>query len=180
MNVRLTAAPIDRVLLAGIVVLTLDLCWTIADTIRIPNVQVGDVSPRFSLMTEGGRRVSSSDFGGKVLLLNFWATWCQTCLEEMPSLNQLAMAGRPYGIVVVAVSVDRDRSNYAQFLSRHPMTLLTAWDPSAELSSSFGTFRWPETYVIDRMAHVRGKYISNQDWLSPDILQSIRETLGPD
>ncbi len=69
-------------------------------------VIAGESAPDFSLTTENGRTVSLNNFGGKVLLLNFWASWCPPCVEETPSLSELAREFGPKGLVVLAVSVD--------------------------------------------------------------------------
>ena len=73
-----------------------------------------------------GQTVSAKDFGGKLLILNFWATWCQPCVQEAPSLDMLERQLGPKGLVVLGVSVDKDQKAYQEFLARFHVSYLTA------------------------------------------------------
>lgn len=140
-------------------------------------VEQGDRAPGFEFTTENGRKISASDFGGKLLVLNFWATWCPPCVEETPSLSQFAKTAEKDGIVVVAVSIDKNESAYRRFIQQVQPGFMTTRDPEAEIPARFGTFKWPETYIIDRDGRVRQKYISNRNWMDPAILTEIRSYL---
>ena len=167
----------DRTIRILLVVAFVAFMWTIKDTFEERIVNVGDKAPNFSITTERGRKVSLSDFGGKVLVLNFWATWCPPCMEEMPSLNEFAASMKDSGVVVLAVSIDRNEKAYKTFLQRARPAFETAYDPEANVSTDFGTFKWPETYVIDKNGKVVQKLISNQEWMAPQIVNSIKALL---
>src|SRR5215471_279118 len=79
-------------------------------------VQVGDTAPDFSIKADNGKTYTRADFGGKLLILNFWATWCPPCREELPSLDALQRTLGSKGLVVLAVSVDKDEKVYRAFL----------------------------------------------------------------
>jgi cytochrome c biogenesis protein CcmG/thiol:disulfide interchange protein DsbE len=132
--------------------------------------QLGRPAPNFTL-TEGSRSLQLSSYRGKVLVLNFWATWCPPCIEEIPSLNQLQRE-MPQ-LVVLAVSVDEDGDAYRQFLSDHRIDFTTIRDPQRRVNAIFGTSRFPESYVIDRDGRIRRKFISAQDWTSPEIMNYL-------
>lgn len=153
------------------------LCFIVADSLREKVVGVGDRAPSFSIVTDKGRQISAEDFGGKVLVLNFWATWCPPCIEEIPSLDAMAKQLAPRGVVVLGVSVDRNAAAYERFLKQARVSFLTARDPEARISSSYGTFKYPETYVIDSRGRVRQKHIGPRNWTEPEILQSIEALL---
>jgi peroxiredoxin len=153
------------------------LCFIVADSLREKVVGVGDRAPSFSIVTDKGRQVSAEDFGGKVLVLNFWATWCPPCIDEIPSLDAMAKQLAPKGVVVLGVSVDRNAAAYERFLKQARVSFLTARDPEARISASYGTFKYPETYVIDSRGRVRQKHIGPRNWLEPEILQSIEALL---
>jgi cytochrome c biogenesis protein CcmG/thiol:disulfide interchange protein DsbE len=102
----------DRILGIAIGVLMLLLVGTIASTLREKVVRVGDKAPDFELVTDSGQRVTRSNFGGRLLVLNFWATWCPPCIEELPSLNELQQRLGGQGLVVLGVSVDKDGRAY--------------------------------------------------------------------
>jgi peroxiredoxin len=167
----------NRGLLALFVVLFTGFVYVIHDQFEVRVVEAGDNAPSFSIATESGLKISHKDFGGKLLVLNFWATWCPPCVEEMPSLNQFAQAMAPSGVVVLGVSVDKNERLYREFLQRQQLEFKVARDPEENISSSYGTFKWPETYVINREGKVVQKYIGPRNWTDPEIVNSIRALL---
>lgn len=167
----------EWILRAAIVVLLVALVGVVADTLRDKTIGVGDRAPDFQIQTESGLTVSRSDFGGKVLVLNFWATWCPPCIEEMPSLDQLHAQFKEDGVVVLGVSVDEDQAAYRSFLERSKVSFLVANDPQASISDRFGTYRYPETYVIDARGMVVQKIIGKADWTDARMVNYIRSLL---
>ena len=97
---------LDRVLQIAMGVLVILLIFAIYTPLHETLVQVGDSAPDFSIKTDDGRTLTRASFGGKVLILNFWATWCPPCREELPSLDALQRTLGPQGLVVLGVSVD--------------------------------------------------------------------------
>jgi cytochrome c biogenesis protein CcmG, thiol:disulfide interchange protein DsbE len=129
--------------------------------------QIGRPAPDFTV-ADAGRSVRLSKYRGKVVLLNFWATWCAPCIEELPYLNQLQR--QMPQLIVLGVDMGEDDGVYRQFLAAHPIDFLTIPDAQQRSNALYGTFRPPETYVIDRSGHIRRKFIGPQDWTSPEIL----------
>lgn len=152
------------------------LAWFVYDGLRERNVNAGDRAPSFKVTTERGKVLTRSDFGGRVLVLNFWASWCPPCVEETPSMNQLARDLSAKGVVVLGISVDQDAEAYRRFLAEHSVVFETALDPEERVNSEFGTFKYPETYVI-RDGRVRIKYIGPRDWSDPAIRREIEALL---
>jgi peroxiredoxin len=140
-------------------------------------VNAGDKAPNFSIVADNGKQITAREFGGKLLLLNFWATWCPPCIEELPGLNEMARELGPKGLVILGVSVDKDENVYKQFLARNPMSFLTAHDPAEKINLSYGTIQYPESYLIDRNGKVIEKYISSQAWASPQMIQHVQSLL---
>jgi len=136
----------------------------------------GDSAPSFRITTDQGQVVTPTQFGGKVLVLNFWATWCAPCVSEIPSLNELQKRLKGEGAVVVAVSIDKNDKKYRDFLNRFHVTFETVRDPAADVSSSYGTFQVPETYIIKDGKVVR-KLIGEQNWLSDSTVDYIKGLL---
>lgn len=167
----------DRILLGIIVCLAGALVWVVSGTLQAPIVNAGDTAPNFTIVTDQGKTISRSNFGGKVLVLNFWATWCAPCMEELPTLNAFQKELGPQGVVVVGVSIDRNEKLYRQFLQRMPMAFDTARDPEANISASYGTFQIPETYIIDRSGKVVEKVISNRNWMDPEFVARVKALL---
>ena len=163
--------------MVAILLLTIGLIWVVTPTLQQRIIEVGDSAPDFSIMTEQGKTVTRSDFGGKLLVLNFWASWCPPCIDELPSLNEFASQYAKMGVVVVGVSIDKNEKLYKNFLKNRQVAFATARDPEANISASYGTFQIPETYLIDTAGKVREKVISNQDWMDPAFLARVRSML---
>ena len=137
-------------------------------------------APDFKVQ-DSDRTVSLDQFKGKVVVLNFWASWCPPCVEELPSLMQLQTELQNKGVVVLGVSVDADASDYEKFLKDHNVNFLTVRDPGqqnktgvvAEVSAKYGTYRFPETYIIDRDGMVRRKLIGAVNFTQPEIVEYL-------
>ena len=134
--------------------------------------RVGEAAPDFSIQ-DTDRAVALHDLKGQVVVLNFWATWCGPCVEEVPSLVAMQRQLKDRGVKVLAVSIDVDQKAYEKFLRDHGVDLLTVRDPDQKSSSMYGTFKWPETYIIDRKGLVRRKFIGPVDWTHPEIQSYI-------
>lgn len=167
----------DRFLKGSIGLLLIVLVFAIYASLRERVIMVGDSAPDFSITADNGRTISSSAFGGKLLVLNFWATWCPPCVEEMPSLNRFHQALANSGVVVLGISVDKDDKAYQAFLSKANVTFLTARDPRAQINADFGTFKYPETYVIDAKGKVLRKFIGPENWDDQRMVSDIRSLL---
>jgi cytochrome c biogenesis protein CcmG, thiol:disulfide interchange protein DsbE len=137
-------------------------------------------APDFKVQ-DSDRTVSLDQFKGKVVVLNFWASWCPPCVEELPSLMQMQTDLQNKGVVVVGVSVDADAADYEKFLKDHNVNFVTVRDPGqqnktgviAEVSSKYGTYRFPETYIIDRDGMVRRKLIGAVNFTQPEIMEYL-------
>jgi len=117
--------------------------------------------------------VTLSQLKGQIVVLNFWATWCPPCIEEMPSLVQMQQRMKAKGIIVLAVSVDADGGAYRQFLKDHNVNLLSVRDPDQKSNGLYGTSKFPETYIIDRDGVIRRKFIGAVDWTEPDVIEYL-------
>ncbi len=133
---------------------------------------IGKPAPQFTVQ-DSDRKIALNDFKGKIVVLNFWATWCPPCVEELPSLIQMQQQMKDKGIVVLAISVDEDKNTYDQFLKEHNVSLLTVRDADQKSNDLYGTLKFPETYIIDRSGVVRRKFIGPVDWNQPDILDYL-------
>jgi cytochrome c biogenesis protein CcmG/thiol:disulfide interchange protein DsbE len=122
---------------------------------------------------DADRQASLNQFRGKVVILNFWATWCPPCVEEMPSLVQLQQRFKDKGVVVLGVNLDVDGDAYHQFLKSYKIDFLTVRDPDHKSSDLYGTFKFPETYIIDRDGILRRKFIGAVEWSQPEIVDFI-------
>ncbi len=143
---------------------------------------VGREAESFDLPDLQGRSHSLSDYRGEVVFLNFWASYCEPCIQEMPSMERLAREYRDRGMHMLAVSLDPERADARQFLrrflpdQRSAMTVL--WDPESEVSEQFGTELIPETYIIDRDGEVVARFVNAYDWSRPAVQRLVEALLG--
>jgi peroxiredoxin len=120
-------------------------------------------------VTIHGKQAHLSDFRGKLVVLIFWASYCGSCVEELPDLDRLQERIRSRGGVVLGVSVDNNCSNYEDFLKTYPVRFQTACEPTKKVSLDYGTVDIPETYVIDRQGHIAREIVGPQEWESPEM-----------
>ena len=116
---------------------------------------------RFSL---DGKPMEISDLRGKVVVLNFWASWCPPCVEETPALNRLQAQIAPQGGMVLGVSVDSKEDEYRKFLRDQNVSFPTFRDAAQKINLDYGTTIFPETYIIDRDGKIARKVIGPQEW----------------
>lgn len=133
------------------------------------------MAPDFTLR-DGSQTLTLHQFRGQVVLLNFWATWCPPCIEELPSL--MALHRRMPQLIILGVSIDSDAQAYRNFLLENGIDFATIRDPSQRVNRMYGTVQIPESYIIDRSGHIVRKYISAQDWTSPEILRTISAVMN--
>ena len=167
----------DRILIGLVVALGVALAWVVAGTLDDGIVRIGDPAPDFKVVTDSGRTLTRSDFGGKLLVLHFWATWCGGCVEEIPSLDVFQREYGPQGVVVLGVSVDANEKLYRRFMDQFKVSYATSRDPSWDIAASYGTFQLPESYIIDSSGKVVQKVIAAQNWQNPEFIQSLKKLL---
>ncbi|MBL4720967.1 MAG: TlpA family protein disulfide reductase [Alphaproteobacteria bacterium] len=133
-------------------------------------------APDKYFLNENGDSVTLFDFAGKVVLVNFWATWCAPCVREMPSLDRLAAAVTDTDFVVAAISVDRGGVKVARpFLDKLGVSHLKLFlDPKMALALSLGVRAMPTTFLIDRKGRVVGSLAGMAEWDSAEAQALIR------
>ncbi len=138
---------------------------------------------QLSLPTISGKPAHLSDLRGKVVVLNFWATWCPPCVEETPALNRLQQRIAARGGLVLGVSADEDPAAYEKFLKDQRVEFPTFRDPArkqnlSQIGLDYGTSMYPETYIIDRRGRIARKVIGPQQWDSPEMAAYFDALLG--
>jgi cytochrome c biogenesis protein CcmG/thiol:disulfide interchange protein DsbE len=178
------SAKIDLAIKGAIGALLVALGFVIVSSMQEHIAGVGDTAPNFSITTTAGETMTPRNFGGRVLVLNFWASWCAPCVEEAPSLNEFAKTFKDSGVVVLGVSVDRNEQSFQSFVKRFDVSYPTARDPEQNLSYRYGTYKIPESYIIDRNGKVVRKYagLPERDgqaisWTDPELVGFVKSLL---
>ncbi len=177
----MTHSKVDQVLKLGIGGLLAVLAFVVVYGMQEHIIEVGDTAPNFTITADNGARFTPRDFGGKVLVLNFWATWCAPCVEEAPSLTEFAKTMAPSGVVVLGISIDRNEKLYEAFKKRFQIAFPTARDPEENVSYRYGTYKVPESYIIDRNGKVVRKFLGLPErdghaipWTDPELMNFVR------
>jgi peroxiredoxin len=162
-------------LVVAFILLTAMGAYSPADSDKSPPVI--EKAPDFSLKDLRGGAVSLTSMRGKVVLLNFWATWCPPCVSEMPSLNKLYQELRPRGFEVVAVSLDKSADGVREYISKKGFKFLILIDESNTVSKRYKVFSTPTTFLIDRKGNIVERFYGEYDWQDRDIKTKIEKLL---
>jgi peroxiredoxin len=135
--------------------------------------KIGMEAPDFTLKDMQGNSVTLSQFRGKVVFLNFWASWCPPCREEMPSMERLheVYAGRDF--VMLAINVEQNINDVRAFLQKSPHTFPILLDADTRAQGLYGVYRFPETFLIDKNGRIAEHYLGARDWSSSEFLGKI-------
>lgn len=142
-------------------------------------LQVGDKAPDFALTGAFGGEGKLSDLRGQFVILNFWATWCAPCVEEMPSLQRLHRAYDGDDFEIVAVSLDNEGAAVVKsFAERHKLEFSLAVDPEKKTEMLYGLTGLPETYILDKEGVILEKILGPRDWASADTVEKMIKLVG--
>ena len=174
---------ISLVLLVAIPIILISLKERGARSRFIRPLQEGRPAPDFTFPDLDARKVSLSDFRGKVVLVNIWATWCPPCRDEMPSMQKLYERFKGEHFEILAVSIDADgREAVAPFIKQMNLTFPVLLDPKEKIRSLYGITGVPESFIVDREGILVNKVIGPMDWSSPrvfDFFQELIQKTGP-
>jgi peroxiredoxin len=134
-------------------------------------------APSFVLPDLSGKVVRMEDLRGKVVLLNLWTTWCPPCVEEMPTLQELAkkMAGRDF--VLLAISEDEAPAKVQPWIDKHGFSFPVLLDARGQVGADLGITGYPETFVVDRQGRVVHHHIGFRDWAEPRIVTALERLM---
>jgi len=139
-------------------------------------VRVGDPVKALQLPDLQGKLQSLPE--GKVMIVNFWATWCPPCRKEVPSMVKLYHQLRDKGLEIVAISVDKRRDDVVRFVREHGMDFTVLHDKDTQGAASYGVFRYPESFIVNRegvvVQHLKGAV----EWTDPSFVHYLEQLLA--
>jgi thiol-disulfide isomerase/thioredoxin len=135
-------------------------------------------APEFNLRDSNGGIASLSGYRGNLVLLNFWATWCGPCREEMPSMEQLSRNFGGQGFAVIAVNQRENGALVNKFMKTHGLNFTIPLDTDGRVAASYRVYGIPVTYLIDGNGQAIGMMSGSRDWASRDVVEVIRKLVG--
>ncbi len=156
-------------------------CDSPSQTAPAASVELDAVAPDFTLRDLSGVSVSLSDYRGKVVLLNFWATWCPPCKAEMPSMEKLYRMLKDEGLALLAVNIEPNGpQTVIPFLKENPHSFPILFDDKASVQKLYGVYKFPETFVIRKDGTIDDRVIGAIDWAHSDAVEYFKLLLkGP-
>jgi thiol-disulfide isomerase/thioredoxin len=163
------------VILAGILIVSI-----VSKPSRGPQMaEIGSAPQDFELIDINNNRTTLSSMKGSVVFINFWATWCESCIDEMPSMERMTrnFAGNP-GFKVVTILYKDDLGTALSFMKESGYTFPVYLNPDESAAKMFGITGIPETFIIDKKGILRDKVIGPAEWDSPNTIQSFQALIN--
>ncbi len=132
-------------------------------------------APDFRLEDMDGNRYALSDLQGEVVIVNFWATWCPPCREEMPSMQRAWEALEPQGVTMLAINVGEDPDTVFRFTADYPVEFPILFDRDSAVIGDWKVMGLPATYVVDPNGHITYRAIGGREWDDPALLAPVLE-----
>ena len=129
----------------------------------------------FKLLDLNGNEVSLNNYQGKVIMLNFWATWCPPCRNEMPSMESLHKKMEDSNFVMIAVNIQEKNSIVKEFIKKNKYTFPVIIDETGEVSAKYQIRSIPTTFIIDTKGKIAGVFTGSRDWNSNDVVKIFKE-----
>jgi peroxiredoxin len=166
-------------IIAGVLVLLLlNRNRSYHKSVKLVPMEAGRPAPDFTLPGIDGKNASLSDYRGKVVLVNIWASWCPSCVDEMPSMEKLYQKLKSENFEILAVSIDSlGVKVVAPFMKKHRLTFPVLIDSAGTIGVAYRTTGVPESFIIDKDGVLVRKIIGPLDWATPDILRFFQNLI---
>lgn len=135
-------------------------------------------APDFTLKDINGKDISLSSFKGKVVLINFWGTFCIPCRKEMPSIETLYNTYKDKGFLVIAVSEDKDLKDVKDFVTKYGLTFTIVMDQDKKVAKQYKIFAMPTSFLIDKRGMISKKFFGDKDWADKESKKMVEKLLS--
>jgi peroxiredoxin len=143
------------------------------DTQTLPPVEQAFVAPDFTLTSESGKTYRLADFRGKVVLINFWATWCPPCRREMPSMNRMWQKVKDKGVQVLAIDVGEDADTIFEFIGSYPVSFPLLMDLDGSVIKQYPVTGLPTSYIVNPQGKVVYRAVGSREWDDPKLYEQL-------
>ncbi|MGH6622381.1 MAG: peroxiredoxin family protein [Burkholderiaceae bacterium] len=169
---------IGRAAIGLVVFGLLALLGTRAGAVELKHWEGASAAPTIELLTAGGTPLSLSSLRGKVVLVNFWATWCEPCVTEMPALQQLRSTFGPHDFEILAVNLQEGPAKINAFVEKSGVSFPIVRDTDGAVAKAWGARVLPASYLIDRDGRIRYTVVGDPDWTSDTLMNTIRTLIA--
>ena len=146
-------------------------------SLGITSLPEGKTAPDFTLENLNGKEVSLSDYRGRLVFLNFWATWCPPCRSEMPSMEKLYQKFRDEDFVILAVDLRESQNTVKDFARDYKLNFSILLDSTGKIGDTYGVRAIPTTYLINPQGKLIGKAVVARDWASQEAVKLVVQLL---
>ena len=148
------------------------------ETTRIEFPAENYLAPDFSIPDLDGNKISLSNYRGSVVFLNFWATWCETCEEEMPSMERLYRRFKDSKFEMLTVSIDQEGEKQVRpFLAKYGLTFPVLLDPDKNIAGLYKTTGVPETFIINKSGVIVHKAVGPRNWSTISVMETFKRMI---
>ena len=149
-----------------------------ANKLKLEIPKTFTTAPDFELKDPAGKQLNLRELRGKVVFLNFWATWCPPCIEEMPSMEKLHQELEKDGLVIVAIDFQESPARVKEFFTEHRLTFMALLDRDGKVSELYKAWALPVSVVINKRGEIAARAVGAKDWYSDEALQFFRKLLA--
>jgi thiol-disulfide isomerase/thioredoxin len=146
--------------------------------LRLDIPKTPTAAPNFELKDPAGQPLSLSELKGKVVFVNFWATWCLPCIEEMPAMEKLHQELQKEGLVILAVNFQEGPARVKEFLTEHNLTFMALLDRDGKVAERYLAWALPVSVIINKRGEIVARAMGSKDWDSKESLQYFRQLLA--
>lgn len=146
--------------------------------LRLEILKTPTPAPKFELKDPSGKPLSLSELKGKVVFVNFWATWCLPCIEEMPAMEKLHQELQKDGLVILAVNFQEGTERVKEFLTKHNLTFTALLDHDGKVAERYQAWALPVSVIINKRGEIVARAMGSKDWDSKESLQYFRQLLA--
>ena len=145
--------------------------------LRLELPKTPTAAPEFELKNPAGKQLSLRDLRGKVVFLNFWATWCPPCIEEMPAMERLHQELQKDGLVILAVNFQESAERVKEFFAKHNFTFTALLDRDGKVSELYQAWALPVSVIINKRGELAARAMGSKDWHSAEARQFFKQLL---